>query len=202
MVPTSRSRYWKITLGYLPPDKGKWMEVDLFNFASPLEKVYLTMFSQDLVAVGKDSSEWQDCESPTATGRQDDAVKKSQLASKNLMDEINKDTKRTWPDLHFFRENFGTLSETELKAQKEGDMVQVLRLWDSILAQEDELRMPFVLHLCCAMVIRIRADLLQEEDFAENLQRLQQYPRDFDIEDLIYEAKRLEGLSGAMQIEV
>lgn len=44
--------------------------------------------------------------------------------------------------------------------------------------------MPFLLHICCAMVLRIK-DELMEGDFSDNLQRLQSYPRDFDVEELV-----------------
>ena len=71
-----------------------------------------------------------------------------------------------------------------LLLSQEFRLPDVLRLWDSIFAQDEDQRMPFLLHICCAMVLRIK-DELMEGDFSDNLQRLQSYPRDFDVEELV-----------------
>lgn len=43
-------------------------------------------------------------------------------------------------------------------------------------------------------MVRLKDELLRG-DFAENLQLLQSYPREMDVEDLIYLAKRLESVT-------
>lgn len=40
------------------------------------------------------------------------------------------------------------------------------------------------------MVLRLKGELMGG-DFADNLQRLQSYPRDFDVEELVWAAKQL-----------
>ena len=77
---------------------------------------------------------------------------------------------------------------------QEFSLPDVLRVWDSILAQDEARRLPFLLHVCAAMVLRLRSELLLG-DFSDNLQRLQAYPRDIDLEELLYEAKCLESLT-------
>jgi len=74
---------------------------------------------------------------------------------------------------------------------QEFGLPDVLRIWDSILSKQMQVRLRFLLHLCCAMVINIRDEILRQ-DFAENLTRLQRYPRDIDVEDIIYSAERLQ----------
>ena len=50
--------------------------------------------------------------------------------------------------------------------------------------QDKDERLLFLLHICCAMVLRLKGELMGG-DFADNLQRLQSYPRDFDVEELV-----------------
>lgn len=52
-----------------------------------------------------------------------------------------------------------------------------------VLAQPRRERLRFLLFLCAAMVLRVRDALLSQE-FAENLQLLQSYPRDIDCEEV------------------
>eukprot|EP00030_Apusomonadida_sp_AF-17_P007780 a843255_57.p1 GENE.a843255_57~~a843255_57.p1 ORF type:complete len:415 (+),score=122.79 a843255_57:30-1247(+) len=61
-----------------------------------------------------------------------------------------------------------------LLLSQEFDLPDVQRLWDSLLA--DPARFDFLLHLCCAMVLRVSTQLL-EADFASALKLLQSYPR-------------------------
>eukprot|EP00277_Geminigera_cryophila_P030124 CAMPEP_0173057346 /NCGR_PEP_ID=MMETSP1102-20130122/686_1 /TAXON_ID=49646 /ORGANISM="Geminigera sp., Strain Caron Lab Isolate" /LENGTH=264 /DNA_ID=CAMNT_0013922845 /DNA_START=53 /DNA_END=847 /DNA_ORIENTATION=- len=86
------------------------------------------------------------------------------------------------------------MSWITLMLSQEFRLPDVLRLWDSILAQDQQHRLSFLLHICCAMVVRLKDELLRG-DFAENLQLLQSYPREMDVEDLIYLAKRLESVT-------
>ena len=69
-----------------------------------------------------------------------------------------------------------------------------VRLWDRIFSQGADQRIVFLLHIFCAMVLRLKDELLVG-DFSDNLQRLQAYPRDLDVEELIYQAKRLESVT-------
>ena len=81
-----------------------------------------------------------------------------------------------------------------LMLSQEFALPDVLRLWDSILAQEEARRMEFLLHLCCGMVLRLREELLAG-DFADNLTLLQSYPRNLDVEELVFLAKHLQSVA-------
>ncbi|KAI8890651.1 RabGAP/TBC [Backusella circina FSU 941] len=94
-----------------------------------------------------------------------------------------------WFDRPLFRD----LSKKDIKEQyyafrwvtvlcsQEWDLPDVIRLWDSILAdrgmQEEEGCFEFLLDFAVAMLICIRQDLIQG-DFAENMKILQNYPID------------------------
>ena len=56
---------------------------------------------------------------------------------------------------------------------QEFPLPEVLRIWDSLLA--DETRSRFLIDVCAAMVLLVRHDILTNE-FADNMKLLQNYP--------------------------
>ncbi|KAK2150905.1 hypothetical protein LSH36_383g01041 [Paralvinella palmiformis] len=60
-----------------------------------------------------------------------------------------------------------------LLLSQEFPLPDVIRVWDSLLA--DEHRFDFLICVCCAMLIVIREDLLKG-DFPSNMKLLQNYP--------------------------
>jgi hypothetical protein len=65
----------------------------------------------------------------------------------------------------------------------------VIRLWDSLFA--DEHRFDFLIHICCAMLIVIRDQILKS-DFASSLKLLQHYPP-VDMHLILEKAVELRG---------
>ncbi|XP_070490069.1 TBC1 domain family member 13 [Chironomus tepperi] len=70
---------------------------------------------------------------------------------------------------------------------QEFDLPDVLRLWDSILA--DENRFEYLICVCCAMIILVRDQIL-ENDFEHNVKLLQNYPS-MDINFVLNRANQL-----------
>ena len=66
------------------------------------------------------------------------------------------------------------MSWVTLMLSQEFRLPDVLRLWDSIFSQDADQRIVFLLHICCAMVLRLKDELLVG-DFSDNLQRLQAF---------------------------
>lgn len=62
-----------------------------------------------------------------------------------------------------------------------------LRLWDSILA--DENRFEYLIYVCCAMIILLRDQIL-ENDFEHNVKLLQNFPST-DINFVLNRANQL-----------
>lgn len=60
-----------------------------------------------------------------------------------------------------------------LLLSQEFPLPDVLRLWDSILA--DENRFDYLIYVCCAMIVLIRDQIL-ENDFEHNVKLLQNFP--------------------------
>ena len=84
---------------------------------------------------------------------------------------------------------------------REFDLPDTVRLWDSLFA--DTGRYSFLIHICCAMVIRSRRKILRA-DFAEALQLLQRYPPT-DLQKLLLEAESVrereqQFASGAVEV--
>lgn len=75
-----------------------------------------------------------------------------------------------------------------LLLSQEFPLPDVLRIWDSVLA--DEKRYNFLVKVCCAMIILLREQIL-ENDFANNVKLLQNFPP-MDIKVVLKKATSLE----------
>eukprot|EP00741_Cyanophora_paradoxa_P014477 tig00020801_g13962.t1 len=95
-------------------------------------------------------------------------------------------------DFHFFGLRWVTLLLSQ-----EFPLPDVLRIWDSVLA--DRSRFKFLLYVCCGMLICVR-DRLLGGDFAVCVKTLQRYPADTDVAVILKVAcavrDRLEGRKG------
>lgn len=74
-----------------------------------------------------------------------------------------------------------------LMLSQEFSLPDVLRLWDSILS--DESRFDYLIYVCCAMIILVRDQLL-ENDFEHNVKMLQSFPST-DINFVLHRANQL-----------
>lgn len=74
-----------------------------------------------------------------------------------------------------------------LLLSQEFPLPDVLRLWDSILSNEN--RFEYLVHVCCAMIVLLRAQLL-ENDFEHNVKMLQNFPST-DINFVLNRANQL-----------
>jgi TBC1 domain family member 13 len=74
-----------------------------------------------------------------------------------------------------------------LLLSQEFDLPDVLRLWDSILA--DENRFDYLIYVCCAMIILVRDQILVN-DFEHNVKLLQNFPS-MDINFVLNRANQL-----------
>lgn len=74
-----------------------------------------------------------------------------------------------------------------LLLSQEFPLPDVLRIWDSIFAEED--KFSFLLYICCAMIVLIRSQLLSG-DFSTNVKLLQNYPST-DIQIVLNKAVEL-----------
>ncbi|VEN55951.1 unnamed protein product [Callosobruchus maculatus] len=74
-----------------------------------------------------------------------------------------------------------------LLLSQEFPLPDVLRIWDSLLS--DEHRFDFLLHVCCAMIVILRKQLL-EGDFPSNLKLLQNFPP-MDVQIILSKAVEL-----------
>lgn len=74
-----------------------------------------------------------------------------------------------------------------LLLSQEFPLPDVLRLWDSILA--DERRFEYLIYVCCAMIILVRDQIL-ENDFEHNVKLLQNFPST-DINFVLHRANQL-----------
>ena len=97
--------------------------------------------------------------------------------------ELWQDMEHKGLDPHFYSFRWITLLLSQ-----EFELPDVIRLWDSLFA--DASRFDFLLRVCCAMIISIRATIFNG-DFASNLKTLQAYPSS-DIIALIRTAQRLD----------
>ncbi|XP_017300219.1 TBC1 domain family member 13 [Diaphorina citri] len=77
-----------------------------------------------------------------------------------------------------------------LLLSQEFPLPDVLRIWDSLFA--DELRFSFLNHICCAMILLVREDILAG-DFPSIVKLLQHYPSSVDIPTVISKAVELAG---------
>ena len=75
-----------------------------------------------------------------------------------------------------------------LMLSQEFPLPEVLRIWDSLLA--DETRSRFLIDVCVAMILLIRQDILFNE-FSENMKLLQNYPTSLDIHVILSKAAGL-----------
>ena len=71
---------------------------------------------------------------------------------------------------------------------QEFPLPEVLRIWDSLLA--DETRSRFLIDVCLAMILLIRQDILSNE-FPENMKLLQNYPTTMDVHVILSKAAGL-----------
>ena len=71
---------------------------------------------------------------------------------------------------------------------QEFPLPEVLRIWDSLLA--DETRSRFLIDVCVAMILLIRSDILSNE-FPENMKLLQNYPPSMDVHVILSKAAGL-----------
>ena len=72
---------------------------------------------------------------------------------------------------------------------QEFDLPDVLRLWDSLLS--DTRRFDFLIYFCATMVLAIRDDLLQANDFAFAVKALQRYENRVPMHALLAQAVEL-----------
>eukprot|EP00743_Colponemidia_sp_Colp-15_P004322 GILK01004662.1.p1 GENE.GILK01004662.1~~GILK01004662.1.p1 ORF type:complete len:427 (-),score=50.89 GILK01004662.1:40-1275(-) len=82
---------------------------------------------------------------------------------------------------------FYSLRWIMLLLTQEFEMPDIMRLWDSLLA--DPKRFEFLFYFCCAMIITVRGQLF-EGDFADNMHLLQRYPPT-DLRQLLETAIKL-----------
>ncbi|XP_058463666.1 TBC1 domain family member 13 [Malaya genurostris] len=75
-----------------------------------------------------------------------------------------------------------------LLLSQEFPLPDVLRIWDSVFA--DEKRYEFLVKVCCAMIILLREQIL-ENDFASNVKLLQNFPP-MDIKVVLKKASNLD----------
>ncbi|CAL7949202.1 unnamed protein product [Xylocopa violacea] len=78
-----------------------------------------------------------------------------------------------------------------LLLSQEFPLPDVMRIWDSLFA--DENRFSFLIHICCAMILLLRDQLLAG-DFATNVKLLQNFPST-DIQIVLSKAAALAGKS-------
>lgn len=76
-----------------------------------------------------------------------------------------------------------------LLLSQEFPLPDVMRIWDSLFA--DENRFSFLIHICCAMILLLRDQLLTG-DFAANVKLLQNFPS-MDIQIVLSKAAALAG---------
>ncbi|XP_046736531.1 TBC1 domain family member 13 isoform X1 [Diprion similis] len=76
-----------------------------------------------------------------------------------------------------------------LLLSQEFPLPDVMRIWDSLFA--DENRFSFLIHICCAMILLLRDQLLAG-DFATNVKLLQNFPS-MDIQIVLSKAAALAG---------
>ncbi|CAH0391162.1 unnamed protein product [Bemisia tabaci] len=79
-----------------------------------------------------------------------------------------------------------------LMLSQEFPLPDVLRIWDSLFADED--RFSFLIHVCCAMIMLIRNQLLNN-DFPNNVKILQNFPLS-DISVVLSKAAELSAKLG------
>ncbi|UJR36426.1 hypothetical protein I4U23_029149 [Adineta vaga] len=77
-----------------------------------------------------------------------------------------------------------------LLLSQEFHLPDVLRIWDSLLADQDQ-NFQFLLYLCCAMVTLQRDQLLNGSQ-AQNIRLLQNYPPDTDVHKILQKAAELK----------
>ncbi|XP_055702733.1 TBC1 domain family member 13 [Phlebotomus papatasi] len=75
-----------------------------------------------------------------------------------------------------------------LLLSQEFPLPDVVRIWDSVLS--DENRFEFLVHICCAMIMLLREQIL-EQDFASNVKLLQNFPP-MDINIVLLKATTLK----------
>ncbi|GAB0099868.1 TBC1 domain family member 13 [Sergentomyia squamirostris] len=75
-----------------------------------------------------------------------------------------------------------------LLLSQEFPLPDVVRIWDSVLA--DRNRFEFLIYICCAMIILLREQIL-EQDFANNVKLLQNFPP-MDINVVLQKATTLK----------
>jgi len=103
----------------------------------------------------------------------------SEVGIKGLMTKLNSVLKQKDPELWFHLENiqldpqFYTFRWLTLLLSQEFELPDVLRLWDSLFA--DEKRFQLLLYVCTAMLVNMRGELLGMQ-FADALKLLQKYP--------------------------
>ncbi|KAE8748700.1 hypothetical protein FOCC_FOCC004503 [Frankliniella occidentalis] len=78
-----------------------------------------------------------------------------------------------------------------LLLSQEFPLPDVLRIWDSLFA--DENRFSFLIHICCGMIVLLREELLAG-DFPANVKLLQNFPP-MDIAVVLRKAAKLSGRS-------
>ncbi|XP_011868245.1 PREDICTED: TBC1 domain family member 13 isoform X3 [Vollenhovia emeryi] len=76
-----------------------------------------------------------------------------------------------------------------LLLSQEFPLPDVMRIWDSLFA--DDNRFSFLIHICCAMILLLRDQLLAS-DFAANVKLLQNFPS-MDIQIVLSKAAALAG---------
>ena len=107
--------------------------------------------------------------------------KLSQLLEKKDIDVFNRlKDQGIFPQYYSFR-------WLTLMLSQEFPLPDVLRLWDSILS--DESRFDYLTYVCCAMIVLVRDQLL-ENDFPNNVKLLQNFPST-DINFVLHRANQL-----------
>lgn len=105
----------------------------------------------------------------------------------NLLKERDSEVWNRLKDQELYPQYYSFRWLTLLLSQ-EFPLPDVLRIWDSVFA--DEKRYDFLIKVCCAMIVLLREQIL-ENDFANNVKLLQNFPP-MDIKVVLKKATSLE----------
>lgn len=110
-----------------------------------------------------------------------------------LTNQVRANDPEIWLRLHEqeLRPQFYSFRWLTVLLSQEFPLPDVMRIWDSLFA--DENRFSFLIHICCAMILLLRDQLLAG-DFATNVKLLQNFPS-MDIQIVLSKAAALAGKS-------
>ncbi|XP_021699582.1 TBC1 domain family member 13 isoform X3 [Aedes aegypti] len=117
----------------------------------------------------------------------EDGIKGMMAKLSNLLKEKDSEVWTKLRDQELYPQYYSFRWLTLLLSQ-EFPLPDVLRIWDSVFA--DEKRYNFLVKVCCAMIVLLREQIL-ENDFASNVKLLQNFPP-MDIKVVLKKATSLE----------